>query len=626
MNNDNISRSKKLKSRHTAKRSRLRNLLGMTTIALGALTITPAKADFYIGDLSAAEETHHIRLCRASHFLSQASIGATEGQINTLANRMAAIGQIAACEEWIDNQFKAPTGTSLQIASQRAAATNQGKGNHWVYMGWMDNALSNKDYLRQRMAFALSQIFVVGDGYWQNLEHRSQRYTIHAWYYDRLEAVAFSNYRNVLSEITYNPFMGMWLTHNGNDKARYAANGTLISQPDQNFAREVMQLFSVGVYRQNAWGDYVTDNNGNPIENYTHDDVVTFSRVFTGLATNDGRNFNNKSSTLINKKPMKAYEANHDKGKKVLLGRTVAAGKTVKVDVNAALADLTNHPSTAPYFCQLLMKRFTSSNPSRNYVKRVTDAWYGKGTYGKGTTGDLKVVLKAILLDLEARQPVGFVRDGNFMRTVDRNLYGNNFGNGVAGRSVRGKIKDPQIRTTQFLRFMTAETKLAANDMMHHVIGAPHQKVLNSPTVFNFFSEAYAPSEGRIGNFVAAWKKNRKQDIELLSPEMQLESQTGAAEYERFRSLMRRETTNPNAKWYPRFPKATAYANKRFKTESELIRHLNVYLCGGTMSRSLRSSIIQNFNLNSNHSPTLRASLDSVLPAILTAPSYVHSH
>jgi len=275
-NNNNFSCSWKLRLQKAGKRRGLKSMLGLASVALGTFTMSTstASADVWIGDGMTRADVIHTS--RAAHFLSQATMGATAAQVNALADRMAAIGNIQACNEWITNQFNVPTGRNLSTASLRASGNDS-------------------------------------DG-------RSS-------------------------------------TGRGNS----SANGNLISQPDQNFAREIMQLFSMGVFRQNAFGDFVLDNNGVPIENYDEEDIQAMSRVFTGLAIDDNRGFNNKSATLIGTRPMRLYPAYHDNGRKVLpTGQVLPQGNGGNADINQTLTMCQNHPSTAPYFCQLLIKRLRS--------------------------------------------------------------------------------------------------------------------------------------------------------------------------------------------------------------------------------------------------------------------------
>ena len=580
---------------------------------------------------SVAEHDQYVRLSQASHFLSQASMGGTVEGINALAARIGEIGHIPACEEWIDNQFliaRAQTITSLGTAIVSGDASHRdtsgslinGSGqNRTGYKAWWNQAVNCEDQLRFRMGWALSQIFVVSDNYWQGLDNRAGRWKGHTLYYDTLLGGAFSSHREILEDVTYHSMMGVWLSHSGNAKGDPAAN----SVPDQNYAREIMQLFSVGIYAQDASGKYILNYDNIPVENYDQDDILQFSNVFTGLAISDSRGFLNKSSTLISPgTPMRAYNDYHDTTEKKLLNGTVLpAGQTTNQDVRAALDNLSSHPSTAPYFTRLLIKRLTSSNPSHDYIKRVTDAWYGEAPYGTEKEGDFKAVLKAILLDPEAREAISYTHDGSVTRIS-------------ANDPLRGKIKEPILRMAQFYRLMDpyADNIVQGDGILriHTIAQTAAQFPINADTVFNYYTENYAPTDGPIGVYTTDYTINNPYEpaYEVTAPEAQYIGQFLISDFEVFHRLVSRSEYDVQDSYnsghvihevIPDLGHLDEIKAGLFASDEELLRHLDTMLCHGCLPYELVQSILTNIDTENG---TNSERLGLVLGAIFQSPAY----
>lgn len=241
------------------------------------------------------------------------------------------------------------------------------------------SAVHDADQLRMRVAWALSQILVVSSF---GLNDSYSAYGMRM-YQQMLREQALGNYRDILNNITLNPYMGSWLDLAGSHK----------NNPNQNYARELLQLFSVGTYRRNPDGTFVYGAQGNRIENYTEDDVVSFARALSGWM--HAANFHGS--------PMVAVSANHDTGSKTLLnGQVVPSGGSVQDDLAAVLDNVFNHPSTGPFVVRQLIQFLVTSNPSPAYVRRVVARFNNNG---QGVRGDMKAVVRAILLDTEALNP-----------------------------------------------------------------------------------------------------------------------------------------------------------------------------------------------------------------------------
>jgi uncharacterized protein (DUF1800 family) len=335
-------------------------------------------------------------------------------------------------------------------------------GNDWS-PSWWDNAIYGNDQLRQRMAFALSEILVIsqnGGPIWtQNVALAN--------YYDILINDAFSNYRTLLNDVTLSPAMGQFLATLRNNKP----NPAIGLHADQNFAREVMQLFTVGLNKLNTDGTTVLGNDGNPIPTYGQADVEGLSNALTGWSFKsvDGNTAENSWSYARDEKnPMQAYPLHHDTEAKTIIGGVpIPAGGTAASDLKIALDTLFNHPNVGPFIGRQLIQRLVTSNPSPAYVQRVATVFNNDGT---GVRGNLLAVAKAILTDPEAVNPGG-------------NDY--------------GKVREPLLRLTNLWRAFNAsnaEGHALEWQVQSQGITALGQYPLYSPTVFNYFRPDFQPS------------------------------------------------------------------------------------------------------------------------------------
>ena len=356
---------------------------------------------------------------QASRFLAQASFGPTMEKISALR----ALGP-GAYENWIDAQIATDPNflrSYIDLLVARMDSDSSASGSsvnpvfpHYVTQQtsfamfrenvntvWMRQALFAPDELRQRMAWALSQIVVIGP--------RCNSYGIAAadWY-DTVIRHSFGNYRELLYDIAVHPWMGWYLSHIGNRKA----DPTINRLPDENFAREIMQLFSIGLWELNMDGTRKLDLEGKPIPTYSNADIEQLARVFTGLDLQSGV----AGQFAYAVAPMRMIESRHDTGdavsasvygapEKTFLGASLPAfaddpGRTGLDDVSDAVDVLINHPSCPPFIAKNLIQHFVSSNPSPAFVERVATVFADDGT---GTRGNLAATIRAILLDPEAR-------------------------------------------------------------------------------------------------------------------------------------------------------------------------------------------------------------------------------
>ncbi|MDX2218323.1 MAG: DUF1800 domain-containing protein [Burkholderiales bacterium] len=380
-------------------------------------------------------------------FLSQASFGPTDA----LVNRVEQIGINA----WLAEQFAAPKSSypALPYVAFNRPDTCTGtcpRDNYSLFpvqIRFLQNAMTGEDQLRQRVAFALSQI-IVTSGSEVNHAYGMARYQ------QILLDHAFGNFRDVLYHTTLSPVMGRFLDMANNNKPD-AARGI---SANENFAREVLQLFSIGLHEMNQDGTLKLDAGGNPIPTYNQTTVENFARVFTGwtyapvgggtAVRNNGVNY---------EFPMQAVESNHDTGAKTLLqGVVLPAGRTALQDLNAALDNIFNHPNVAPFISRQLIQKLVGGSPSPAYVGRVAAVFSNNGL---GVRGDLRAVVQAILLDAEAR--------GDLKATANY-----------------GHLVEPILLVTQLMRGLGVTTDGVYETSQ---LGSMSQAIFTSPSVFNFY-------------------------------------------------------------------------------------------------------------------------------------------
>ena len=421
----------------------------------------------------------------AARFLIQAAFGPDQDSANDADQIPENVEEVMAMgfPAWIDDQLIRPIGfirpmVQWQNAQPGSAEIyNDAKQNAWWgrAMGLPrlrpDSATTQlPDPLRQRVAFALSQIFVISD----RMEALAVSPDGMAHYYDTLLTHALGNYRSLLLAVSLHPCMGLYLSHLGNAKS----DPVLHTFPDENYAREVMQLFSIGLWMLNPDGTRQLDGGGQPIPTYTNANITEFARVFTGLSHGNNPAFNGYSDDFT--VPMEGFDAYHDLAAKTLLlgattpARTASPGTTgtaTMADVNAAIENLFNHPNVGPFIARQLIQRLLTSNPSAAYIGRVSVKFADNGA---GVRGDMKAVVKQILLDPEARDPA-MLADPAF-----------------------GKLREPFLKCVNFARAFNAVSQegLATQSSWYYLDAFTLDHVeepLKAPSVFNFYLPTYTP-------------------------------------------------------------------------------------------------------------------------------------
>ena len=479
----------------------------------------------------------------AARFLTQATFGPRTASLD----KVKTIG-IAA---WIDEQLGKPAASQMDYINAAKARRVNPMGKSYyaeedsyeaIWQQWLFGA----DELRARMTFALSELMVVSN-IAPDLEPDAM-----SSYMDTLNQHALGNYRDLLGAVTLHPTMGYYLNMLGSEKEDSANN----KFPNENYAREVLQLFSVGLYQLNPDGSRKLDAGGAPIPTYDESVVKGFARAFTGwtFAGNDPTNprkFDRPEESWT--QPMIAFASKHETGtKKLFNGVALAAGQTAEKDMKDALDNIFNHPNVGPFVGRQLIQRFVTSNPSPAYVARIAAVFDNNG---RGVRGDLAAVIRAVLTDADARSTA------------------------LSGDARFGKQREPVIRFANILRAFNASSVNGRNDI-HYLDNADDalgQSPLLSPSVFNFFSPFYN-------------RPGRLAQSGMVAPEFQItnEIQTiGTANF--FYELVRNEGYGSGDS---RLKLDLATAKSFANNPAQLVDHLSSLLTYGDLSVGTRQIII----------------------------------
>ena len=397
----------------------------------------------------------------ATRLLEQASFGPTPAEVT----RVAALGfdgylkeqlAIAATgyQGFVFTPHTPPASCSYDPTMPTSAASLCARDQYSLFQvqrGFFQNALAAPDQLRQRVAFALSQILVVSG---------TEIYEAYAMaaYQNMLLDDAFGNYRQLLEDVSLSPVMGRYLDMARNDKP----NPTLGTSPNENYAREVMQLFSIGVYKLNSDGSPKLDAGNQPIPTYDQDVIEGFASVFTGWTYPPRPGAISAWTNPINYEgAMVSFPAHHDTAGKLLLdGLVLPSGQTPEQDLKAALDAIFNHPNVGPFVAARLIQHLVTSNPSPAYVARVAAVFADNGA---GVRGDLAAVVRAILADTEARGD-------------------------APSSAAAGHLREPALYITSVLRGLGGRSD---GVFLRNQAGAMGQPLFTPPTVFNFYPPGY---------------------------------------------------------------------------------------------------------------------------------------
>jgi len=408
-------------------------------------------------------------------------------------------------EKWIDEQIKMTSPNMLdKMLKDRILWRDYVKSLGYDFkddtvtvksedfnIAWWDHNLNNKDYFKQRMAYVLSQIFVISSRSDVISEHAHGQ----ASYYDLLVKHSLGNFKNLLMDITLHPSMGIYLSHFNNSKTIPERN----IHPDENYAREVMQLFSIGLHQMNIDGSLKRDSLGNLIPTYTQKDIKELAKVFTGLSAGRAGQFS-KPDRPVNfgfdrystdfSVPMAMFEEWHEFGGKSFLNLYIPSGQKGMKDIEMAIDYIFKHPNVGPFIGKQLIQKMVTSNPSPSYIKKVAETFNDNG---RGVRGDMAAVFKAILLHPEARSCESMLLP------------------------TQGKLQEPLVRL--FERIRNYKVIPDANNKIFTDGGSAFwnydQNIMSAPSVFNFYQSGYSP--------LGSLRSNN-----LLGPEFQMHNSSSS--------------------------------------------------------------------------------------------------
>ena len=536
----------------------------------------------------------------ASRFLGQAAWGGNPTDIDQVIGS----GQ----EAWLDQQMDMPieqTFVDWLVDRGYGTRTELNAGDAGMMPGLWRRLMSNPDLVRQRVALALSEFFVcsadkliTGMGY--------KQFAV-GYYWDILEKNAFGNFRDLLEAVTLSPMMGIYLNTKGNIKA------TPGRVPDQNYAREVMQLFTIGLHELNPDGTEKKDAHGNPTETYTNEHIEGLSKVFTGW------NFDMREKTSTDdafwqncrwlSRPMLVTEANHSPEAKTFLKTTIPPKTNGTESLKIALKALFDHANTGPFFAKQMIQRLVTSNPSPAYVRRVADVFANNG---QGVRGDLKAVFKAILLDREARQ-------------LDAGGTHSSF----------GKLREPMVRFIQWARTFSAVSVKKFDKSGNPIVGVVPsteyneewvisnkiihteselgQAPLYAPSVFNFFRPGYTPPNSNIAH------------QSMLAPEFQILTEPAIVGYVNF---MQKTVNNGDSVGPAGTPVGVLRAEYgRYQAmainPTELLNTLTLYLAPHAFSAAQINTMAQMLASIPNDEVGLKKRVYTAVLLIMCVPDYL---
>lgn len=487
----------------------------------------------------------------AVRFLSRATFGGTKDQVDALTGTDAVA--------WLEAEFAKPPTLSLPTLLQQPRDEDSNfEWNRLSDLYW-DQIITSDDQLRQRMVFALSQIVVYSDIADQNQLRR-------AYYQDVLSRNAFGNYRDLLQEVTYSPAMAEWLTYMRNrkgdpDKGR---------MPDENYAREILQLFSIGLIDLNMDGTPKLGADGREIETFDNEDITGLARVFTGLAHDMPEFWSSDRPESTEYSPLKMFQDQHSPLEKSFLGTTVAADTLGDEAISHALDTIFDHPNVAPFVSRQLIQRFTHSSPSSAYIERVATAFENgiyiavNGTrFGTGQRGDLEATLAAVLLEEQL-----YRRDGEDAQMV-----------------LNGKIREPILRFTHWARTFDLQNIDAGNEGLLNFTMDPveglGQHPMRSPSVFNYYRPGYvAPG-------------TEAASANMTAPEFQITNESSSIGYLNFMTDFafdrgwQPDSETPT--FVPDYSEELAFGDDM----TALVEHLDLIMTGARMPDDERAALVE---------------------------------
>lgn len=501
---------------------------------------------------------------QASRFLMQACLAATKDEVDQVS--------FLGYQTWLNQAFESAPSTSnwdWLVAQGYETEDFRYSTSPCDYAIWY-RLITAPDQLRQRIALALSEFFVVSVS---GISTQWPQFAMAA-YWDLLCTHAFGNFRQLLEAVTLSPAMGLYLNTKGNQKEDTRTGRA----PDENYAREIMQLFTIGLLELNQDGTPKTDGSGNPLETYTQDTITNLARVFTGWDLDTTTSAT--SATTQFRLPMRHIASRHSTLEATFLGTTIPAGTDGVAALRTALNTLFNHPNVGPFFGRQLIQRLVTSNPSPAYVARVAAAFNNNG---KGVRGDMKAVIRAVLLDSEARADPATVP------------------------ATGGKLREPMLRFIQWARSFHATS--AAGTWKIYDLSDPGRRLaqspLRSPSVFNYFRPGYTPSNTAIAT------------AGMVAPEFQIANEPSVAGYLNFmQSVISSGIADVTCTYVDEL--------KLAGDPAALVKRINLLLAANQVSAATEASIataVSSISLTSSTGPINR--VRAAIMLVMACPEYL---
>jgi len=528
----------------------------------------PAASADLIANVTGTPPTPVVAPDDAARFLEQATFGATDADIHNVS--------LNGFQWWLDQQFTmapSPTEPAVEqavIVNNPPCSTDDVKCNAALFVqnnqnedlveeSFWQQSLTAPDQLRQRVKYALAEMFVISSNNSTAIQNMPRG---EASFYDTLGSDAFGNFRQLLQDVTLHPMMGQFLSMLMNDK------GNATTDPDENYAREIMQLFTIGLWQLNDDGSQKVDGSGNPIPTYSNTDVMGLAAVFTGFSWNvPGDSTDDAWSNCCiyvgpgygeELLPMQSFPSHHSTVEKDFLGVTIPASATPdpEGDLKTALDTLFNHPNLPAFFSRQLIQHMVTSNPSPAYINRVAQVFKNDGT---GVRGNLQAVVTAVLLDPEARDTSSATSNAQY-----------------------GKVREALLRYTEWARAFTAQSRTGSfdNGSTEDPIWGLGEMWQRSPTVFNWFSPLYSPPNSTIAT------------DNLLAPEMQMTNVSSVVGFINYHQ----SAIGASAAGGPDIFSSYATEMSLAATPDKLLDRVNLLLMSGQMSTALYNQILGAIN------------------------------
>lgn len=533
---------------------------------------------------------------QAARFLSQSTFGPSQAAVDALID--------SGAEAWLLEEFEKPASLHLPKVLAGFGPDGEFRDERGMTLpgivflasdSFWQVAIEGDDQLRQRMAFALSQLLVISANstlvqYPQTMAH----------YADILATGAFGNYRDLLEAVTYSPAMATYLTYLRNEKADPVTGRV----PDENYAREILQLFTLGLVELNPDGTPVENPDGSQRELYDNDDITELAKVFTGLSV-AGIGFNTPLRFIPLEAfytPLEMFDAFHSPEAKQFLGTTIPANTGGQETIDRALDAIFAHPNMGPFIGRQLIQRFVTSAPEPAYVARVAAA-FDSGSFtlpsgtdvGTGERGDLKAVIAAVLFDELARDEEFAMQNESF-----------------------GKLREPILRFTHWARAFKINSADATNEILLKDAARPDflgQQAYRSPSVFNFYRPGYIAPGTLTG------------EAGLTAPELQITTASSVVGYPNFMTVYALGLSgqagpgrNESPAYQPDYSTQVALADDL----EALVDNLDTLLTHGTLQSDSRQRIIEGLGLipvDDDEGRLLRAQIGSIL--MMTTPEYI---